>query len=54
MRAIHNPAIHEPALDWALTREDALDLLPLISYLFRQIERAVTLKTKDRNRMRIG
>lgn len=41
MRAIRNPASHEPALDWHITREDALDLLSLISYLFHQIDRAV-------------
>ncbi len=44
MRAIRNPASHEPALDWVITREDALDLLSLISYLFRQIDRAVCFK----------
>lgn len=47
MRAIRNPASHEPALDWTITREDALDLLSLISYLFRQIEQAVYFRIRN-------
>lgn len=49
MRAIRNPASHEPVLDWSITREDALDLLSFISYLFRRFERAgYTLKEQDK------
>lgn len=47
MRAIRNPASHEPVLDWAITREDALDLLSLISYLFRRIEQAAVYFPKQ-------
>lgn len=41
MRAVRNPESHEPELDWAMTREDALDILSLISYLYRQIDRTI-------------
>lgn len=41
MRAIRNPESHEPELDWPITREDALDILSLISFLYRQVDKAV-------------
>jgi uncharacterized protein (TIGR02391 family) len=41
MRAIRNPESHEPELDWPITREDALDILSLISFLYRQIDEAI-------------
>jgi uncharacterized protein (TIGR02391 family) len=44
MQAIRNPTAHEPALDWPITREDALDILSFLSFLFRQIDKAVYYK----------
>jgi len=41
MRAIRNPESHEPKLDWNISREDALDILSLISYLYRQIDKTI-------------
>lgn len=41
MRAIRNPESHEPKLDWNISREDALDILSLISFLYRQIDKTV-------------
>lgn len=41
MRAIRNPESHEPELDWPLSREDALHILSLISFLYRQIDKTV-------------
>lgn len=41
MRAIRNPESHEPELDWPITREDALDILSLISFLYRQVDKTV-------------
>jgi len=38
MKAIRNPQGHEPELYWKMSREDALDVLSLISYLYRQVE----------------
>jgi uncharacterized protein (TIGR02391 family) len=41
MRAIRNPTSHEPALDWPITEQDATDILSFISFLFRQLDKAV-------------
>jgi len=40
MRAIRNPESHEPELDWPIIKEDALDILSLISFLYRRIDGA--------------
>ena len=41
MRAIRNPTGHEPALQWHVTEQDALDILSFVSYLLRQLDKAV-------------
>jgi uncharacterized protein (TIGR02391 family) len=41
MRAIRNPTAHEPALHWPITEPDAEDILSFISFLFRQLDKAV-------------
>ena len=41
MRAIRNPTSHEPALDWPITEPDAVDILSFVSFLFRQLDKAV-------------
>lgn len=41
MQAMRNPTAHEPALDWPISKEDCLDMLSFISYLLRQLDRAV-------------
>lgn len=41
MQAVRNPTAHEPALDWPIRKEDCLDLLSFVSFLFRQLEGAV-------------
>ena len=40
MRAVRNPESHEPELDWPLAKQDALDILSLISFLDRRVELA--------------
>jgi len=40
MAAIRNPTAHEPALFLPMGREEALEILSLISYLFRYLEKA--------------
>jgi uncharacterized protein (TIGR02391 family) len=45
MRAIRNPTSHEPALDWPISKEDCLDMLSFISFLFRQLDKAVYYKS---------
>lgn len=41
MSAIRNPTAHEPALDWPITRDDCLDILSFISFLYRKLDVAV-------------
>jgi uncharacterized protein (TIGR02391 family) len=41
MNAIRNPQAHEPELNWPMSKEDALDVLALVSFLFRKLERAL-------------
>ena len=52
MRHVRNPLEHETQLDLPMDRQDALDVLGLISYLFRQTENLLanekyTLVSKD-------
>lgn len=49
MQAMRNPTAHEPALDWPISRNDCLDMLSFISYLFRQLESAVYFDSKGVN-----
>lgn len=41
MNAVRNPQAHEPELIWPMSREDALDVLALVSFLYRKLESAV-------------
>lgn len=41
MRAVRNPTAHEPALDWHINKQDCLDLLSMISFLYRQLDKAI-------------
>ena len=40
MQAIRNPTAHEPAVMWPITKQDCLDILSFISFLFRQLDKA--------------
>jgi uncharacterized protein (TIGR02391 family) len=44
MRAVRNPTAHEPALDWPIQKQDCLDLLSLISFLYRQLDTSIYFK----------
>jgi len=44
MRAMRNPTAHEPALHWPITKEDCLDMLSFVSFLFRKLEKSVYFK----------
>jgi len=48
MQAIRNPTAHEPALQWPISKEECLDLLSFISYLLRQLDKAVYYKVNVR------
>lgn len=41
MEAIRNPTAHEPAILWPISKQDCLDILGLVSFLFRQLDKAV-------------
>jgi len=45
MRAMRNPTAHEPALHWPITKEDCLDMLSFVSFLFRKLDESVYFKT---------
>ncbi|MCE5229560.1 TIGR02391 family protein [bacterium] len=40
MQAIRNPTAHEPALDWPMERQQCLDLLSFLSFLYRILDEA--------------
>ena len=44
MNAIRNPTAHEPAVDWPISLPDCLDILSFISFLYRQLDKAVYVK----------
>jgi uncharacterized protein (TIGR02391 family) len=44
MQAIRNPTAHEPALLWPISKQDCLDILSFVSFLFRQLDKAVYYK----------
>ena len=43
MNAVRNPQAHEPELHWPMSREDALDVLAMISFLFRKLQSSVVV-----------
>lgn len=45
MSAIRNPTAHEPAISWPIEKQDCLDILSLISFLYRQLDKASFYKT---------
>ena len=45
MSAIRNPTAHEPAITWNIDKQDCLDILSLISFLYRQLDKAVYYKS---------
>jgi uncharacterized protein (TIGR02391 family) len=44
MSAIRNPTAHEPAITWPISKQDCLDILSLISFLYRQLDKSVFFK----------
>lgn len=45
MSAIRNPTAHEPAITWPIDKQDCLDILSLISFLYRQLDKAAYYKS---------
>jgi uncharacterized protein (TIGR02391 family) len=48
MSAIRNPTAHEPATDWPISVQDCLDILGFISFLFRQLDKAIYRPDKSK------
>ena len=44
MKEMRNPTAHEPAIEWPINKQDCLDMLSFISYLFKQIDAAIIVK----------
>lgn len=44
MRAMRNPTAHEPALHWPIEKQDCLDMLSFMWFLFRQLDKSVYFK----------
>ena len=45
IRAIRNPAAHEPTSNWNLPKEECLEVLSIASFLFRQLDKSVYFKS---------
>jgi uncharacterized protein (TIGR02391 family) len=41
MSAIRNPTAHEPEIEWPITKEECLELLSFLSFLFRKLDKSV-------------
>jgi uncharacterized protein (TIGR02391 family) len=44
MAGIRNVTAHEPVLDWPIKKDDCIDILHLLSFLYRQLDRSVNLR----------
>lgn len=53
MSAVRNPQAHEPELKWQMTQQDALDVLALVSFLFRKLEDAILVKDANTGGARV-
>ena len=47
MKLARNPTAHEPAADWPVNKEDCLDLLSVVSFLFRQLDNATYFSSEQ-------
>jgi len=45
MAGVRNIPAHEPILSWPIGKVDCIDALHLLSFLFRQLEKSVNLKS---------
>ena len=44
MQAIRNPTAHEPAEEWPISKEDCLNILSFMSFLFKKLDEATYFK----------
>jgi uncharacterized protein (TIGR02391 family) len=48
MSAVRNTGAHEPELNWPIQQNDAMDILSLLSFLWRKIDAAVYFKPPEK------
>ena len=44
MQAVRNPTAHEPAIEWPISKDDCLDILSFMSFLFKRLDEAIYYK----------
>lgn len=44
MQAVRNPTAHEPAVEWPISKEDCLNILSFMTFLFKKLDDAVYFK----------
>ena len=44
MKAIRNPTAHEPAIEWPISKEDCLNILSFMTFLFQKLDQATYYK----------
>jgi uncharacterized protein (TIGR02391 family) len=44
MKLMRNPMAHEPTLEWPISKQDCLDFLGFISFLWHQLDKAQFFK----------
>ena len=44
MQAVRNPTAHEPAIEWPISKDDCLDILSFMSFLFKKLDEAIYYK----------
>lgn len=44
MQAVRNPVSHEPAVDWPISKEDCLNILSFMTFLFKKLDDAIYYK----------
>jgi len=49
IRGFRNPTAHELKVDWKISKDDCLEILSMVSYLFKQLDKArvINLKATD-------
>jgi uncharacterized protein (TIGR02391 family) len=46
MKSMRNPTAHEPALEWPISKQDCLEFLGFISFLWHQLDKAQYFKKR--------
>ena len=44
MAGVRNVTAHEPVLDWPINKEDCIDILHMLSFLYRQLDKSICVQ----------